>query len=90
MKKVFCIMFLFAPSFSFAGNCDYSWQIDSAGRKCGGRAANVRPGGKLGGDGKYKDSYGRDRIYGRGNDPYDKDYVPAFGNQDKPAVGNQY
>lgn len=30
---------------SGSGNCDYSWQVDSAGRSCGGRAADVRPGG---------------------------------------------
>ena len=26
-----------------AGSCDYSWQTDSAGRRCGGRAASVIP-----------------------------------------------
>ena len=56
-----------------AGNCDYSWQYDSAGRRCGGRAASVRPGGRLGGDGRYTDSLGRNRVYGRGNDIYDRD-----------------
>ena len=29
-----------------SGNCDYSWQLDSAGRRCGGRAASERPGGR--------------------------------------------
>ena len=58
---------------SFAGNCDYPDQLDSAGRRCGGRAASVRPGGRLGGDGRYIDSQGRQRIYGRNNDPYDRD-----------------
>lgn len=29
-----------------SGKCDYSWQRDSIGRLCGGRAASVRPGGK--------------------------------------------
>ena len=52
----------------------YPWQHDSAGRRCGGRAASVIPGGRLGGDGQYVDSYGRDRVYGRGNDIYDDDY----------------
>ncbi len=61
----------FIPLPTFAGNCDYSWQRDSAGRRCGGRAANVRPGGRLGGTGHYIDSYERPRIYGRDNDPYD-------------------
>lgn len=27
------------------GNCQYSWQTDSAGNRCGGRAASERPGG---------------------------------------------
>ena len=26
-----------------AGNCDYSWQYDSAGRRCGRRAAEKPP-----------------------------------------------
>ena len=47
---------------------------DSAGRRCGGRAASVIPGGRLEGDGRYIDSYGRNRIYGRGNDIYDDNY----------------
>ena len=54
-----------------AGPGDYSWQRDSLGRRIGGRAAEVRPGGRLGGDGRYNDSYGRPRLYGRNNDPYD-------------------
>lgn len=28
------------------GNCQHSYQLDSAGRKCGGRAADQRPGGR--------------------------------------------
>lgn len=28
------------------GNCNYSWQKDSAGRSCGDRAADRRPGGR--------------------------------------------
>lgn len=62
-----------------AGSCDYSWQTDSAGRRCGGRAANVRPGGRLGGSGHYNDSLGRPRIYGRGNDIYDRPINPFGG-----------
>ena len=69
----FIIIFLFSiPIYSFSGNCDYDWQYDSAGRSCGGRAANVREGGRLGGDGRYTDSFGRLRLYGKSNDPYDK------------------
>lgn len=52
--------------------CDHPDDYDSAGRRCGGRAASVREGGRLGGDGYYKDSYGRKRKYGRGNDEYDR------------------
>ena len=29
------------------GRCDYPWQLDSLGRRCGARAASVRPGGLL-------------------------------------------
>lgn len=73
MAKYFCVIFMiFSPFAVVAGNCDYSWQRDSAGRRCGGRAASVIPGGRLGGDGRYTDSYGRDRVWGRNNDPYDK------------------
>lgn len=68
----FFILF-FPLDFSFAGNCDYSWQRDSRGRRCGGRAANVIPGGRFGGDGRYIDPQGRERQYGRDNDPYDRD-----------------
>lgn len=77
MKNLLLLFILlsFFPLNSFAGNCDYSWQTDSAGRKCGGRAANVRPGGRLGGDGIYTDSYGRKRIYGTDNDIYDENYL---------------
>ena len=71
------------PGYSLSGNCDYSWQRDSAGRRCGGRAASVRPGGNLGGNGKYIDSQGRHRIYGRDNDPYDKDYDNEESNFDR-------
>jgi len=34
-----------SPS-SKSGKCDFSWQTDSLGRKCGGRAASRRPGGR--------------------------------------------
>ena len=68
---------LFSPLYVFAGNCDYPGQKDSAGRRCGGRAASVIPGGRLGGDGHYTDSEGKPRIYGRDNDPYDN---PSYNN----------
>jgi hypothetical protein len=63
------LMFGFAQT-SFA-RCDYPDDLDSAGRRCGGRAASVIPGGRLGGDGRYQDSQGRNRLYGTNNDPYD-------------------
>ena len=52
--------------------CDSPDDYDSAGRRCGGRAASVREGGRYGGDGYYQDSQGRTRKYGRNNDPYDR------------------
>ena len=55
-----------------AGNCKHQDDLDSRGNRCGGRASSVRPGGKDGGDGHFKDSQGRDRIYGPDNDKYDK------------------
>ena len=36
------------PEYSISGNCDYPWQRDSVGRRCGGRAAACRRGGRLG------------------------------------------
>ncbi|SIQ57796.1 hypothetical protein SAMN05880582_102189 [Rhizobium sp. RU20A] len=35
------------PSYtpSYQGNCQYEWQYDAAGRRCGRRAASARPGG---------------------------------------------
>ncbi|MGG6242529.1 hypothetical protein ACQ4N7_28290 [Nodosilinea sp. AN01ver1] len=36
---------------SGSGLCDYPWQTDRAGNRCGDRAASVRPGGSLGGSG---------------------------------------
>lgn len=62
---------VFLSSAAFA-RCDYPDDLDSAGRRCGGRAASVIPGGRLGGDGNYQDSQGRNRLYGTNNDPYDK------------------
>lgn len=76
MQRIFALVtvlvsLLLLPSTSFA-RCDHPDDYDSAGRRCGGRAASVREGGRLGGDGYYKDSYGRQRKYGRNNDEYDR------------------
>lgn len=30
---------------AYPGNCQYTWQYDAAGHRCGNRAASVRPGG---------------------------------------------
>ena len=57
--------------------CDNPSDYDSAGRRCGGRAASVIPGGRLGGDGRYQDSQGRQRLYGTNNDPYDVPKQPT-------------
>ena len=62
--------------------CNYPSDLDSRGYKCGGRAASVIPGGRLGGNGYYQDSYGRDRKYGRNNDVYDSG-GSYFGNNNK-------
>ncbi|NTG38809.1 hypothetical protein G6K91_31595 [Agrobacterium rhizogenes] len=35
-----------APSLSFAGNCDHSYQRASDGSSCGGRADDQKTGGK--------------------------------------------
>ena len=34
---VFTFIWMFNSPQLFAGNCDYSWQYDSAGRRCGGK-----------------------------------------------------
>ena len=49
--------------------CDYAWQTDSIDPRCGGRGANIIPGGHLGEDARYTDSRGRQRLYGKNNDP---------------------
>lgn len=74
---------LAATTFSTSSHarCDYPDDRDSAGNRCGGRAASVRPGGRLGGDGNYTDSQGRNRIYGRDNDPYDSNTYGGYGSQ---------
>ncbi len=79
MKSIKIMLFLVLSLSSIVvfGACDYPSDLDSRGYKCGGRAASVIPGGRLGGDGHYTDSYGRPRIYGRDNDIYDK---PTYGN----------
>lgn len=35
----------YRPPATYPGNCQYSWQYDAAGNRCGARAASVRPGG---------------------------------------------
>lgn len=84
MKSIFFSLVLLA-SLSFSdiayARCDYPDDRDSAGRRCGGRAASVIPGGRLGGTGHYTDSQNRNRIYGRDNDPYDRNYGNSYGSQ---------
>jgi hypothetical protein len=67
--------------------CNYPSDLDSAGRRCGGRAASVIPGGNLGGDGRYEDSQGRQRVYGRGNDQYDSRNNNLNQNRPNPNSG---
>jgi hypothetical protein len=78
--KVLLLLFMGFILFSteiFAA-CDYPSDLDSRGYRCGGRAASVIPGGRLGGDGRYTDSYGKNRVYGKNNDIYDK---PSYGSR---------
>lgn len=51
--------------------CDDSTGRDSMSRACGGRAAEVIPGGRLGGNGSYVDPEGHQRLRGACNDPLD-------------------
>ena len=47
MKKLILAVLLAVPTtFTFAGNCDHSWETASDGSSCGGRAADRRPGGR--------------------------------------------
>lgn len=73
MKKFIYLVVLTValPSLAHA-RCNNPDDYDSAGNRCGGRAASVREGGRLGGDGYYQDSQGRNRKYGRNNDAYDR------------------
>ena len=81
--------FLLWPLYGYSGPCNYPDDRDSAGRRCGGRAASVRPGGRLGGDGKYTDSQGRARIYGPGNDKYDSG-SPSNNNNNGNSTKNPF
>lgn len=47
MRNLIIATILALPaSFSFAGNCDHSWQSAKDGSSCGNRAADRRPGGR--------------------------------------------
>jgi hypothetical protein len=35
----------YTPSYGYRGNCQYDWQYDAAGNRCGRRSAWSRPGG---------------------------------------------
>lgn len=35
----------YAPPRQYRGNCQYNWQYDAAGNRCGQRSAYARPGG---------------------------------------------
>ena len=56
MKYIWTAILFFFSALSFAGPCNYPDDRDSAGRRCGKRAASVRPGGRLGGDGTYNNA----------------------------------
>jgi hypothetical protein len=55
------------------GNCDFSWQTDSAGRRCGGRAASERPGGSTG--------YTPSSSYSGGGGTYVQPYTRSDGTR---------
>ena len=79
--------------------CNFPSDRDSAGNMCGGRAASVKPGGKLGGIGFKRNSFGTPKpnnsypSFGtsnnrlqptkRGYDPFGG-YQQPFGNNNKP------
>ncbi len=44
-KMIFLFALLLCSMAAYAGNCDYSWQTAKDGSRCGGRAADQRPGG---------------------------------------------
>ena len=90
MKYILFLLSFFMPLWVYSGPCDYPDQRDSAGRRCGGRAASVIPGGRLGGDGRYTDSLGRDRVYGRDNDPYDAKPKNIFNNNNQNQQNNPF
>ena len=47
MKNLILVALLALPTtFTFAGNCDNSWQSAKDGSSCGDRAADRRPGGR--------------------------------------------
>lgn len=69
---------LFTPFSSIAGKCDHPDDLDSIAQRCGAKAESVIPWDRLGADGRYIDSEGRDRIYGPSNDPYDKSEGESF------------
>lgn len=47
MKNIFTIILFIISSHLYAGNCNYPDDIAADGSRCGGRAASVRPGGRL-------------------------------------------
>lgn len=46
MKRIIALALLLVSTASFAGQCDYSWQTAKDGKRCGGRAADQKPGGR--------------------------------------------
>lgn len=68
-----------SPGGTGSGNCDYSWQTDSAGRSCGGRAASERPGGRLGGSSYSTPSYTPSYSSGGSGSTYVRPYTRSDG-----------
>ena len=80
MKYLLLLSILFYPGFSYSGPCNYPDDLDSAGRRCGKRAASVRPGGRLGGDGTLSGSQTRPALNNQDTNPSDNS--DQYNNQD--------
>ena len=81
MKKVVFSLFFMWPIYSYSGTCDYPDQLDSAGRRCGKRAASVRSGGHLDGDGST--NVGPDDVFSGDEDVIIEFKPPLAGSNSK-------
>ena len=87
MKKVVFSLFFMWPIYSYSGTCDYPDQLDSAGRRCGKRAASVRSGGHLDGDGST--NVGPDDVFSGDEDVIIEFKPPLAGSNSKKVRTNR-